>query len=199
MLIMSHDNSLAVDFCVETRDAPLLSTHLLKLTPLTTPHSYQESEPKQLVRLQKEHWDPILTWARKRFDIELTPHTSLMGSSQAPDTIAKLRAHISAYDAWELAGFERAVMGTKSFLIALRLLEATRGPKEARELWGVEEASEASHVEVNSQIERWGEVEDTHDVDYVAVRAMLGFLKSALVEDEQGKVADVLLKAAAQT
>jgi ATP synthase F1 complex assembly factor 2 len=48
-------------------------------------------------------------------------------------------------------GFERAVHVTKSFVISLALVEGKIT---------VEEASEASRVEVLSQIARWGEVED---------------------------------------
>lgn len=47
---------------------------------------------------------------------------------------------------------ERATYATKSFVIALALV--------TRHL-NVEEAALASSVEVNSQIERWGEVEDS--------------------------------------
>ncbi len=46
---------------------------------------------------------------------------------------------------------ERAVYTSKSFVIALALVQ--------RHIT-VEEAALASHVEVNSQIEKWGEVED---------------------------------------
>ena len=46
---------------------------------------------------------------------------------------------------------ERAVYTSKSFIIALALV---------RHHITVEEAALASHVEVNSQIEKWGEVED---------------------------------------
>ncbi len=47
---------------------------------------------------------------------------------------------------------ERATYSTKSVLIALALV---------KEFINVEEASNASRVEVSSQIERWGEVEDS--------------------------------------
>lgn len=47
---------------------------------------------------------------------------------------------------------ERVTLTTKSFIIALALVKKHIGP---------EEASLAAHVEVNSQIERWGEVEDS--------------------------------------
>lgn len=46
---------------------------------------------------------------------------------------------------------ERTTYVTKSFLIALALVK--------RHI-SAEEAALASHVEVNSQIQRWGEVED---------------------------------------
>jgi ATP synthase F1 complex assembly factor 2 len=46
---------------------------------------------------------------------------------------------------------ERATYTTKSFIVALALVK--------RQLT-VEQAAETAQVEVNSQIERWGEVED---------------------------------------
>lgn len=46
---------------------------------------------------------------------------------------------------------ERATYTSKSFLIALALVQ---------KYITAEEAALASHVEVNSQIEKWGEVED---------------------------------------
>jgi ATP synthase mitochondrial F1 complex assembly factor 2 len=78
---------------------------------------------------------------------------------------------------------ERATYSSKSFLIGLALT--------LRQITA-EEASRASHVEVNSQIEKWGEVEDcacclyifqiydldyfnfaAHDVDYRDIRRQL--------------------------
>jgi len=51
--------------------------------------------------------------------------------------------------------FERAAYASKSFIIALALC---RGHLTA------EQASQASHVEVRSQIEIWGEVEDSQSI-----------------------------------
>ncbi|KAG8828575.1 ATP synthase complex assembly protein atp12 [Serendipita sp. 399] len=72
-----------------------------------------------------------------------------------------------------MAGFERAVLTSKSAIIALALV--------LRKLT-VEEAAQAAHVEVNSQIERWGEVEDSHDVDYQDVRRQLGSVACVLMD-----------------
>jgi chaperone required for assembly of F1-ATPase len=48
--------------------------------------------------------------------------------------------------------FERAVLTTKSFIIALALVKGRID---------VEQAAQAAHVEVVSQTMRWGEVEDS--------------------------------------
>jgi hypothetical protein len=50
------------------------------------------------------------------------------------------------------SAFERAVLASKSYLIALALVEGH---------YSVDEAAKAAHVEVQSQIDRWGEVEDS--------------------------------------
>lgn len=50
-----------------------------------------------------------------------------------------------------ITAIERATYTSKSFLIALALVKGRIS---------AEDAALASHVEVNSQIKRWGEVED---------------------------------------
>lgn len=57
------------------------------------------------------------------------------------------------------AAFERAVLASKSYLIALGLVEG---------FLSVDEAAKAAHVEVQSQIDRWGEVEDSECAHIVA-------------------------------
>ena len=89
----------------------------------------------------------------------------------------KFDAVLAEFDPWQMAGMlllensldpsnaptfffffpvsglamERATYTTKSFIIALALVK--------RRLTA-DQAAETAHVEVNSQIERWGEVED---------------------------------------
>ena len=77
---------------------------------------------------------------------------------------------------------EHATTTTKSFLIALALVKGHLT---------VEEAARSAQVEVSSQIERWGEVEDSeilfsrpklesecsptaHDIDFHDIRRKLG-------------------------
>ncbi|KAI0648250.1 ATP12-domain-containing protein [Trametes meyenii] len=126
---------------------------------------YHADEPAVLVKLQNEHWKPILDWAQKTFGVDIKVSDSLFVPSQSPETLGKFEEVLNNLSPWEMAAMERATYSSKSFLIALALI--------SRRL-DVNQAAEAAHVEVNSQIERWGEVEDTHDVDYHDMRRQLG-------------------------
>ncbi|GAA6061838.1 hypothetical protein JCM10212_000755 [Sporobolomyces blumeae] len=126
---------------------------------------FHEEYPERLVLLQDQHWKPILDWARETFSVELNVYEGILNTKQPDATILKLGSVVAAYDRFRLAAFERAVLASKSYLIALALTEG---------FLTVDEAAQAAHVEVQSQIDRWGEVEDTHDVDHQDVRVRLG-------------------------
>jgi len=126
---------------------------------------FQEESPPSLVALQERYWTPIIKWTSETFGVDIQVAKSIFASQQAPETIQRLRTHIESYDPFRLAAFERAVLSSKSFLIALALTEGHIS---------VEDAAGAAHVEVQSQIDRWGEVEDSHDVDHQDIRMRLG-------------------------
>ncbi|KAF8921494.1 hypothetical protein CPB85DRAFT_1428474 [Mucidula mucida] len=134
---------------------------------------FHEDYPDQLVALQTKHWEPILKWAKETLDVEINLFDSILSNSHPPETKQKVLDILRQMNKWELAAMERATYSTKSVLIALALV---------KEFINVEEASNASRVEVSSQIERWGEVEDTHDVDHFDIRRQLGSV-SALCHD----------------
>jgi len=127
--------------------------------------SFYQAYPPQLVELQTQHWDPLLLWARTTFDVKIHTFDSILLSSQPAETKQKLANVLAGLDVWELAAMERATYTTKSFIIALALVQKHLT---------AEEASLAAEVEVASQIQRWGEVEDTHDVDFHDIRRQLG-------------------------
>ncbi|KAF8121920.1 hypothetical protein EV363DRAFT_1183850, partial [Boletus edulis] len=126
---------------------------------------FPHDDPEPLVKLQTEHWDPLLEWVRSTFDVEIHVHRSVLFHSQPERTRQILSDVLVQMDPWEMAAMERVTYVTKSFFIALALVK--------RRLT-VEQAALAAQVEVASQIERWGEVEDSHDVDYHDVRRQLG-------------------------
>jgi ATP synthase F1 complex assembly factor 2 len=108
-------------------------------------------------------------WSKEHLELDVKLCDSILIGKQPEESRAKLLAVLSEFDQWRMAGglliqistfilltlhhggYERAVYTTKSALISLALV---------RQRLTVEQAAQAAHVEVNSQIERWGEVED---------------------------------------
>ncbi|KGB77504.1 ATP synthase mitochondrial F1 complex assembly factor 2 [Cryptococcus deuterogattii R265] len=164
--------SRAIDGLSEGPTRPAVIEALLKYLETDT-ILYPDDAPAPLVRLQKEHWDPLRAWLKEDFGVELQLAQGFGAVKQTDDNVEKLKKVVEGMDGWELAAFERAVYATKSFVIALALC---RGRLTAHE------AAQASHVEVSSQIERWGEVEDTHDVDYQDIRRALGSAACLLIK-----------------
>ncbi|KAH9055907.1 ATP12-domain-containing protein [Lactarius vividus] len=126
---------------------------------------FHQDYPDPLVRLQDEHWNPLLAWARDTFNIELLTSQSVLFSAQPDATKKVLDEALQKLDSWQMAAVERATYTTKSLIIAIALIHGRIT---------TEQAALASQVEVASQIERWGEVEDSHDVDYHDVRRHIG-------------------------
>ncbi|OCH90299.1 ATP12-domain-containing protein [Obba rivulosa] len=163
-LPMTSLASRAIDAFTDEKSKREARSLLLKYLDTDTV-CYHQNEPEALVALQEAHWKPLLTWARSEFGIDINTSDSLLLSSQPLETLQKLDQVMAEFDQWEMAAMERATYTSKSFLIALALV---------KKRLSVEDAALASHVEVNSQIARWGEVEDSHDVDYHDVRRHLG-------------------------
>ncbi|KAI9637076.1 uncharacterized protein MKK02DRAFT_24762 [Dioszegia hungarica] len=134
---------------------------------------YPEEKPESLVKLQHQYWDPLFNLMKKNYGVELALAEGFSPAKQPEETVKVLRGVVEDMDHWELAAFERAVYASKSFVIALAVC---KGHLTAHE------ASEAAHVEVRDQIRRWGEVEDTHDVDYQDIRRALGSVACILVK-----------------
>lgn len=105
---------------------------------------------------------------------------SIMPAEQPDMTKDVIRGWAASLPAYELAGFERAILATKSVLIATRLLHewseglAASRPPAAKKSFGIEQAAEAASLEVRWQTRAWGEVEDTHDVEKEDMKRQLG-------------------------
>ncbi|KAL1975352.1 hypothetical protein VTN31DRAFT_3744 [Thermomyces dupontii] len=114
--------------------------------------------------------------------IEIRPvlvENSIVPVSQTEATIDIIRHWILGLSAYDLAGLERAIIASKSLLIAARLVvEWSENfpdlPRSESARFGVDEAARASSLEVTYQTAEWGEVEDTHDVDKEDLKRQLG-------------------------
>jgi ATP synthase F1 complex assembly factor 2 len=113
---------------------------------------YHEEFPEVLTDLQDKYWKPIIDWAQTAYDVKINYTTDIFAISQPQETKDKFRAIINNMNALELSAFEKAVMSSKSFLIGFALVH--KGIS-------VEHAAQAAQVEMNAQMDRWGEVEDS--------------------------------------
>ncbi|HEX8525364.1 ATP12 family chaperone protein [Allosphingosinicella sp.] len=109
---------------------------------------YRAEGPEPLVERQSRLWDPILAWARRRFDIEFELVEGVIHRPQPPHTIARLRHAVAVRDPFELAALSPLVTISGSLLIALALTE---------EAIGLDAAWAAATLDETWQAEQWGE------------------------------------------
>lgn len=138
---------------------------------------YHEEFPEILTDLQTKYWNPIIEWAEKTYNVKINTTTDIFAITQPEETKAKFRAVIEKMDPLELAAFEKGVMSSKSFLIGFALVNNGIS---------VENAANAAQVEMMAQMDRWGEVEDSHDVEREYIRQTLGSVAIAVMDKHQG-------------
>ena len=109
---------------------------------------YRAEGPAPLVARQAEHWDPVLAWARRRYDVELKVVQGVMHRAQPETTVAGLARAVCARSPFELAGLAPLVTVSGSLIIALALAE---GELDVATAWA------AATVDDQWQAEKWGE------------------------------------------
>lgn len=136
---------------------------------------YRAEGPAPLVRRQSDLWDPILDWARHRFDVAFEIVAGIIHRPQPSATIDRLRSAVLARTPFELAGLSPLVTVSGSLLIALALAE---------EAIGLESAWDAATLDEQWQAEQWGEDEEatkalaSRRADFEAAARFLGLLPS---------------------
>jgi chaperone required for assembly of F1-ATPase len=70
----------------------------------STPHSYHEEEPRQLRKLQEEHWKPLVQWSKEHLELDVKLFDSILIGKQPEESKAKLLAVLSEFDQWRMAG-----------------------------------------------------------------------------------------------
>jgi chaperone required for assembly of F1-ATPase len=111
---------------------------------------YRAEEPAALTDRQLAAWDPLLDWARTRYDVHFEPVAGVMHHPQPEATLARLSEAVSALDAFHLAGLSPIVTVTGSLVAALALLEDAATPEA---VW------QAARIDEEWQAEQWGEDE----------------------------------------
>ena len=108
---------------------------------------YRAEGPGALVEQQERSWDPLLGWARRRYDVDFETTSSLMHIAQPQATVERLAHEVAALDAFQLAGLSPLVTIGGSLVIALAVLEKAAAPEPA---W------EAVSIDERWQLEQWG-------------------------------------------
>lgn len=108
---------------------------------------YRAEGPAPLVERQAQAWDPVLEWARTRYDVHFEVATGIIHRAQPPATLARLGEAIGARGDFELAALSPVVTIGGSLLLALALVERAFEPDS---IWA------AMWVDELWQEEQWG-------------------------------------------
>jgi chaperone required for assembly of F1-ATPase len=112
---------------------------------------YRAEAPAALVARQAAEWDPLLAWARRRYDVDFEIVAGVIHRPQPAATVARLQHAVVSRTAWELAALSPLVTLSGSLVIALALAE---------EAAALDAAWAAATLDESWQAEQWGEDEE---------------------------------------
>ena len=84
---------------------------------------YRADGPPSLVARQTAGWDPLLAWARRRYDVDFAVTTGIVHAAQPAATLARVGAAFAALDAFRLAALHPVVTIAGSAVIGLAVAE----------------------------------------------------------------------------
>lgn len=108
---------------------------------------YRAESPAKLVARQAAEWDPLLTWARRRFNVDFVVTSGVIHVAQPTATIERLGHAVRVVDALHLAAISPLITIGGSLVTALALVE---GAVDFDTAWN------AVSLDELWQIEQWG-------------------------------------------
>ncbi len=120
--------------------------------------------------LQAECFDPVLDWAKKKWNLEFNLADGIMPVKQPPANQAVFARVVAALDDAGFAAINRLTRVTGSLLLALALYEGEMT---------VEAVFKACRLDENQQAEGWG-VTDTHEARNRRILEEIQAVKDAL-------------------
>jgi chaperone required for assembly of F1-ATPase len=109
---------------------------------------YRAEAPQTLVERQAVAWEPLLDWARARYDVAFVVTQGILPVDQPAQTLTRLGAAVAAFDPFLLAGLSTLVNLSGSLICGLAIVD---GGHDLDAIWQAAEIDEAW------QIEQWGE------------------------------------------
>ena len=108
---------------------------------------YRAGSPPSLVAAQEASWDPLIEWARRRFEIDFALATGIIHVPQPAATVRQLSNAITHLDPLYLAALSPIVTIGGSLIVSLALAERA---------FPVETLWEAVSLDDRWQLEKWG-------------------------------------------
>lgn len=134
----------AIDQVRADRDAAV--TRLLAYAETDT-LCYRADPDEPLYRRQRELWEPVLTQFEARHGVRLERVSGVIHRPQPPETLALLRAVLTAADGWTLAALTTLTPLAASLTVALEAIESEADPTAL---------FAAANCEQDWQAELWG-------------------------------------------
>jgi chaperone required for assembly of F1-ATPase len=134
---------------------------------------YRAENPPELIEREAAAWDPLLAWARARYDVAFDLASGIVHRPQPEATVNRLTTALAARDPFALAAMSPLVTIGGSLVTALALAE---GRIDA------DAAFDATHLDEIWQAEQWGEdylateARDLRRADFVAAARFLGLI-----------------------
>ncbi|KAH3680640.1 hypothetical protein WICMUC_000197 [Wickerhamomyces mucosus] len=125
----------------------------------------------ELRKAQEELYRPVISDIEKFIGEKLTYLDSetdgLRGNKQELSTSLAVREFLNSLNYFELVALEKVTLTSKSLICGILLIQ--NKSLKISDL-NLEEIAKLATLEIIYQTEKWGEVEDTHDVDYQDIR-----------------------------
>ena len=123
---------------------------------------YRAEHPEKLVEKQSDSWNPLLDWAKSRFDVSLVVTAGILPVEQPEENRARFAA-AAGEEPLRLTALAHLAALLGSAILALALAEAYISPRQAYELaflddlyqideWGADEEAQARLDEIELEI-----------------------------------------------
>lgn len=109
---------------------------------------YRAEGPAALVARQAAAWDPLLDWARARYDVGFAVTQGVLPVAQPDETLGRLAAAVAALDPFSLTGLSTLVTISGSLVCGLAIVE---GGHDVAAIWT------AADIDDAWQVEQWGD------------------------------------------
>ncbi len=137
--------SITIDRDRKEREAIVKATAGYAATDLVC---YRTADQPALAARQEAVWQPLVDWARHRYDAPLAVTAGVIPTRQPEASLNRLAAAVAAQDDFALTALQAATGACGSLVIALALFA---GRLDAAEAFA------ASQLDESFQIEAWGE------------------------------------------